>query len=440
MSETAASPLSNLIDDLARAAKTAPGGKVVGSVREAGLTHFRALGLPHQRLEDWKYTSVRNIARRDFRLGAGKAEDEVIARARTLGCGDQALCTLVFVNGTLAGKFGETPPGLTVMGLAQALEERPDDVAALCGQFTATDTNGFTALNAASLLDGAYINVSPGVTVDAPVNLVFVANGTSELACMPRNLIHVGKDASVHVVEHYHGDDESVYLTNVVTEIKLDENATLEHSRLQEEGRSAYHVGAMEAVQAGGSSFTSHALSLGANIARHDINTHFKAPGARCVMNGLYLGTGRQHVDFHTQIHHEAPDCSSQQLYKGILDGHGRGVFNGQVHVWPDAQRSDAEQSNHNLLLSRNAEIDTKPQLEIYADDVKCSHGTTVGQLDDNQLFYLRSRGIPEAEARGMLTYGFAHDIAERLTVDALRERVEKVLLETLPNVDALRD
>ena len=180
-------------------------------------------------------------------------------------------------------------------------------------------------------------------------------------------------------------------------------------------------------------------MSVGAAICRYDINIHLCGSEASVTLNGLYLGSGRQHVDFHTRIHHSVPNCRSEQLYKGILGGSARGVFNGQVHVHPQAQKSDAQQANHNLLLSRNAEIDTKPQLEILADDVKCSHGTTVGQLDAGMLFYLRSRGVPEAQARGLLTFGFAHDLVERISSTNLAERMEHLLVEVLPNGEALR-
>lgn len=440
MSETAPTPLAGLTEALAGTASAAPGHGHAGiaGFRAAGLTHFRALGLPTQRMEDWKYTSVRAIERRDFVLAeAGAAAP---ANAASLGCGADAACTFVFVDGRLAARHGEVPDGVTLLSLAEAIERDPDAVAAIAGSAADAGLDGFAALNAAAMLDGAWLAVRPGVTVAQPINLVFVASGTDGVAAMPRNLLSLGDGASAHVVEHYAGESDSVYLTNTVTEVVLGENARLEHSKLQEESRKAFHICTIEARQGAGSSFVSQAVSIGAALARHDINTRFVAPGSTCVMNGLYLGGGRQHVDFHTRLFHDAPDCTSQQHYKGILDGRSRGVFNGQVHVAKDAQRTDAEQSNHNLLLSRDAEIDTKPQLEIYADDVKCAHGITVGQLDENQMFYLRSRGVPEVEARGMLTYGFACDIAERLSVEALRERVEHVLMEVLPNTDALKE
>jgi Fe-S cluster assembly protein SufD len=444
VSETTPTLLAALVQQLANQANGAPGHDTaaVNALRSSGLDNFRTLGLPTPRMEDWKYTNVRAIERRDFRLGdstnANEAQDYL-----SLGAGADAACTLVFINGHLSTLHGAVPDGVTLLGLDEALRRDPDAVLAVLGKLAPSESqgaaHGFVALNAAALTDGVFLHIRDEVTVAQPINLVFVSTADG-VASLPRTVVHVGAGASAHIVEHFTGSDDAVYLMNRVTEAVLEENATLELSTLQEDGRKAFHINTTAVRLMGGASFTNHALSIGAAIARNDINTWFTAPNANATLNGLYIGSGRQHVDFHTRTYHDAPDCTSKQHYKGILDGHGRGVFNGQVHVAVDAQRSDAEQANHNLLLSRNAEIDTKPQLEIYADDVKCAHGTTVGQLDSDMLFYLRSRGIPDEQARGMLTYGFAHDIAARLSLDALRERVEHVLLEVLPYGESIKE
>ena len=431
--------LEGLVGTLRDAIANAPGHKTpaLTALRTSALAWFDTNGLPNPRSEDWKYTNVRPIARRDFSLGSEHDSTSDISEYSNFGAGPDAACTIVLVDGVLAQISLEVPDGLTLLPLGEALTRHGDSLKELVGQVADASADGFAALNAASLDQGVYIKVRDGVQIPQPINVICVGK-TDGVAALPRLLIDVGQDASAHVVEHYVGDAQATYMTNVVVEINLAERAKLELSKLQDEGVKAFHVSTTAARLAERAELVSNALSFGAAIARHDINAWFTAPNGNIVLNGLYMGSGRQHVDFHTRLFHGATDCTSEQVYKGILGGHARGVFNGQVHVEPDAQRTQADQSNHNLLLSRNAEIDTKPQLEIYADDVKCSHGTTVGQLDEQMLFYLRSRGIPLAEARGMLTYGFAHDIVERLSLDALRVRAEATLTNILPETGGL--
>ncbi len=307
------------------------------------------------------------------------------------------------------------------------------------GRHTEVATHPFNALNTALFGDGALLRIPNGVALERPVHLVFVTTpGETPIATYPRVLLVLGQDARAEVVETFCAAGEGKYFTDVLTEAFLEAGARLAHAKVQREGPGAIHVATLQVEQAADSELASHSVSLGAQLARNDINVRLAEPGAHATLDGLLLAGKRQHTDFHTLIEHLVPRCSSEELYKGILDGRARGVFNGRVIVHPDAQHTDAQQSNHNLLLSRDAEIDTKPQLEIYADDVKCAHGATVGQLDEAMVFYLRARGIDEATARAMLVYGFAREIVDRTPVEALRGPLARELLARLPNANEL--
>jgi Fe-S cluster assembly protein SufD len=249
----------------------------------------------------------------------------------------------------------------------------------------------------------------------------------------------LGVNAQAKVIESYGAAGAAAGFTNAVTTVGLADGASLEHYKLQEESEKAFHVARLDVRQARDSRFTSHSVSLGGELTRNDIGAALEAEGAECTLNGLYMVDGRQHVDFHTSVEHTQPRGTSREFYKGILGGRARGVFNGRIHVHPGAQKTDSQQSNQNLLLSRDAEVDTKPELEIYADDVKCSHGATVGQLDPDMLFYLRSRGIDPDAARGLLTYGFAQDVIERMSLDAVRGRLERLIVTRVPDADHVR-
>ncbi len=248
------------------------------------------------------------------------------------------------------------------------------------------------------------------------------------------------ENSQAHVIESYVSLGGGSYFSNAVTEVVLGQNASIEHYKLQEESTNAFHVATLQTHQGRDSRFVSHSVSFGGQLTRNDIRAVLSAEGTDCTLNGLFMVDGRQHVDFHTTVEHSQPHGTSQEYYKGILDGRSRGVFNGRVHVHPGAQKTDATQSNKNLLLSRNAEVDTKPELEIYADDVKCSHGATVGQLDPDALFYLRARGIDEGSARGLLTYGFAQDIIDRMPIQHVRERLEQALVARVPDSDHVKE
>ena len=419
------------MDDLA-------GGSVgwLKRLRAEGLARFREIGFPKLSDEDWKYTSVRAIEKLDLSPAMPHGNGVAAAAMSPFSITGLDSHRIVFVNGYFSKTLsqpGPPTPGLTVGSLAEVLEHDPDAVEPYLGRITPSAPHGFTALNSAFLADGAYVKLAQGVRVERPIEVVYVATGgNEELSIHPRSLFVAHPDSRATVVERYVALDDSRYLTNAVTEIVLEEGASLEHCRLQEEGKRSFHIGGLFARQEAGSRLTAHSLSLGAALARNDVLLVLEAERAEGVLNGLYLGNGRQHVDNHTHIEHAAADATSREFYKGILDGRARAVFHGRIVVRAGAQHSDAQQQNNNLLLSADAEIDTKPQLEIYADDVKCAHGATVGQLDADQVFYLQSRGVAKKDARSLLTYAFAHDVIGRIAVVPVRERLEAVLSDQL--------
>ena len=414
-----------------------PGARVgwVEQARRKALDRFCERGFPTPRDEDWKYTNVRPIERRAFRF-APVADDGAGGAApaeRLAGLGSAV--RLVFLNGRLAsgpgGSDGELPAGVLTESLAHVLESDPDRVEPHLAELA--EGNAFTALNRAFLGDGAVITLPPGVRLPLPVELVFVARGEIDVASHPVVLVLAGEAAAATVVEHHLGDGAGAKLANPFTRIAVGEGGTIEHHLLLEEDDATWHTGNIDARVAAGGRLGSNAVQLGGRLVRYGIDVSLDGPGAEVVLNGLYVARGRQHVDFHTRVDHREPGGRSEQVYKGLLDGRGRGVFNGRVLVHRDAQHSDASQSNHNLLLSPDAEIDTKPQLEIFADDVKCSHGATVGQLDERAIHYVRSRGLGAEAARALLTFGFAEDVLARMGEPAVRRHVERGLVAALP-------
>jgi Fe-S cluster assembly protein SufD len=401
--------------------------------RAVAFERFAELGFPTLRDEDWKYTSVASLEKRAFRLVPeslnGMSADEVAS----LALGDSHL--LVFVNGRHAAglsRLGRLPSGAHVGSLAQALAERPERFEALLTRDAEALVSGFSALNAAFWADGATIDLAAGCVVEEPIQLLFIT-ADADLAVHPRNIIRVGAGSRAEIIEHYVGVNDAVYFTNAVTHIQADASAEIIHTKLQQESLRAYHIADIRADQERDSRFTSQSFALGGLLSRNDIATRLDAEGCEATLIGLYMASGRQHMDHHTLVDHARPRGTSREFYKGVLDGAARAVFNGKVIVRPDAQQTDAHQSNRNLLLSDHAEVDTKPQLEIYADDVKCSHGATVGQLDAEQVYYLRSRGMDDASARALLTFAFAEDVATRVNCAPLRARLEQLLRGRLP-------
>jgi Fe-S cluster assembly protein SufD len=409
-------------------------------LRKQALERYRHLGWPGPRNEDWKFTNLTPLARIPF----GHAERSGIDPSELPAIPDEAP-RLVFVNGFVSDAL--TVPvsngdGLTVFSLAQLLDADSVKLEHHLGKYASTQENPFAALNTAYLRDGAVILVGDERVVEQPIYLVYVSTATSApTACHPRSLVIAGRHSRVTVVEYYlgvGGAPDGITFTNAVTEVGAEPGAHIDHIKVQREGNAANHIGSLHVRLQRDSKFSSHLVSLGGALVRNESRASLADQGCHCTLNGLALARDSQHVDNHTVIDHARPHCESHELYKHVLDGRAHAVFNGKIFVRPDAQKTDAKQTNQTLLLSDDAVINTKPQLEIYADDVKCTHGATVGQLDANALFYLQARGIGREEARRILTFAFANDIVSRIQVEPLREELENLLVSTRPGKEAV--
>jgi len=408
----------------------------IQQVRQEAAERFAALGYPTSQLEEWKFTSVAPIARIPFQPAPRDGNGVNAAALERVALADLGCPRLAFVNGWFSpalSRLGSLPSGVRAGSLAEAIEGGEPALEQRLARYAGFQDHAFVAFNTSVLGDGAFIEISRGAVVETPIQLLFLSAASGAPAVShPRNLILAGRGSQASIIETYLSLTDQVHFTNVVTEIELGENAVIEHYKVQQENKRSFHVATLQARQNRSSSLTSHSVSLGAAIARHDLNSRLDAEGAECILNGLYAVGGAQHVDNHTTLDHAQPHCSSRELYKGILDGRSAAVFNGKIIVRQDAQKTDSKQTNKNLLLSEDAAINTKPQLEIYADDVKCTHGATIGQLGDEALFYLRSRGIAREEARALLTYAFASELIGRLKVEPLRARLDSLVLDLL--------
>ena len=392
---------------------------------------FRDEGLPTTRHEEWRFTPIDGVAVVPAQPVADAEADPHVVDSFLFREFDGP--QLVFVNGHYSATLSQVrplPDGVRVASIAEVLGSHPELLQPHIGAAIRFRQHGFTALNDAWFTDGTVVVVDPGVVVTEPIHVLYFSTGAG--ASYPRTLIVAGANSQVSVVESYGGTD-SGYLTNAITEVISAEGAHVDHYKVNRESVQAYHVASTHIQLARASEFFTHNISLGGLLTRNDINATLDGEGIDCTVNGLYLADGHRLVDHHTAIDHAKPHCHSYEIYKGVLDGHSRGVFNGKIFVRLDAQKTDAKQSNQVVLLSDDASIDTKPQLEIFADDVKCTHGATVGQLSDEQLFYLRSRGIGQDDARALLIHAFAEDIVERIKIDGVRHALEEVLLARLP-------
>jgi len=407
-------------------------------LRKQAIGRFAQLGFPTTRLEDWKYTNVGPIATIPFQAAElrwdGVTEDRLSELPLAHSAFSECCSRVVFVNGHYSPQLSspDLHERVVVGSLASAIKQKMPLVKEHLAALASYEQQAFVALNTAFLEDGAYIEIPTGVTSTLPIYVLFVSTADEAIASHPRTLIVVGQNSQASIVEDYLAVGEGSYFTNAVTEITVGENSKIEHYTLQAENERAYHVSTISANQARASRLTTHSVSLGGALVRNDVNVALNGEGAECVLNGLYIADGSQHVDNHTVIDHVQPHCASRELYKGILDDQSSAVFNGSIIVRKDAQKTDARQSNKNLLLSEGATINSKPQLEINADDVKCAHGTSIGHLDEDSVYYLRSRGVGLAEARTVLTYGFANDVLNRMKVDEIRVRLECALLARL--------
>ena len=397
----------------------------VHALRREAIRRFDMLGFPTNRHEEWRFTNIQPILKADLKpiLGphSGSAAKGDIER---LFFGTEH--RLVFVNGYFVetlSSVGDLPKGVWCGSLAAAQDQGV--LRQHLAHYAKYDDSPFTALNTAFLRDGAFIHVPDNTELDEPIHILFLTKDAEGSLISPRNLIVIGANSRTSIVESYESLTGNSHLTNVVTEIVLGENSVLEHDRLQDEGLQAFHVSSAYVHQKAGSVLVSNSIALGGSIARSNVSAVLGGPGSECTLNGLSLSNGAQLIDNHTSIDHAQPNCQSHELYKAILDGKSRGVFNGKIFVRQDAQKTDAKQTNKTLLLSDEAMIDTKPQLEIFADDVKCTHGATVGQLEAEQVFYLRTRGIDETTARDILTFAFASDVVSRVHVEPLRNQLE---------------
>ncbi|TDB00358.1 Fe-S cluster assembly protein SufD [Halomonas marinisediminis] len=406
----------------------------IAARRQAGAARFEAMGFPTRRDEAWKYTDVRAIARGDFALAADA--DFSPASAATLTLPIDAY-RLTFVDGIFSASLSQLdglPEGVSLQPLSVALAENHEAVGGPLGRLTGVEFSPFSALNTAFMEEGAVLRLAPGTVVEKPIILQFLSrNGEAPVMSHPRVLVQAGGRSEATLVEHHVGEEGAANFTNLVAEVILERNAMLTHYKLQEAPLADLHVASIHVEQARDSRYTSFNLNLGGALVRTDLISELNGENATSDFYGLFYGEGRQHVDSHTLANHNAPRTFSNENYKGILDDRSHGVFNGKVVVKPDSQKIEGFQSNANLLLSDRAEIDAKPELEIYADDVKCTHGCTTGQLDEEAIYALRARGIDRQTARGLLTLAFAGEVLEAVRLDAIAERVELAVAGKLP-------
>lgn len=424
--------------------------EAVGELRRRAIERFTELGFPSIRQEDWRFTNVAPIAKREFhRVGPGGAETvgsvtpEAVEPWRFESAGAQ----LVFVDGRLAPELsdlGGLPPGTVLTGLARALVEHPEPVEAHLARHASFHEHPFVALNTGYMAEGAFLSLPRGAVVERPIHVLHYSTGTADAEgrspmAFPRNLVVLGEASQATVVETYAAPEGAEYFNCPVTEIVCGPAAVLDHYKMQQESTAAFHMATFQLHQERQSSYALHSISLGGGLVRNDVNTRLDGEGCESILNGLYMVRGQQFVDHHMRVEHARPHCHSFELFKGILEERSRAVFNGLIHVHPGAQKTDAKQSNQNLLLSDQALVNSNPQLLIFADDVKCTHGSTVGQLDDDAVFYLRSRGIGQEAARSLLVYAFASDIVGRIKVPELRADLEEFLFTRLPKGEVVR-
>ncbi len=406
-------------------------------IRESAAARFEELDFPTTRDEEWKYTSLAPLLKLPFRSRPERALRAVTARElEALTFAESRHSQLVFINGLFAPELSSTsaiPEGVLVGNLAAAVASDEAWLRDHLASWADYDQQIFTALNTASIDDGAIIYLPDGRLIETPIHLLFISTaGDAPLLIHPRTLLVAGRGTRVTVIESYTSLAGDTYFTNAVTEVVLNEGAVVEHYRLQEESPCAFHIATTQVHQARSSHYSSCAISLGGELARHNLNLVLEEENTESSIDGLYVVNGRQHVDNHTAIDHLKPHCTSRQLYKGILDDQATAVFNGKVFVREGAFLTDARQTNKNLLLSSEATVNTKPQLEIFADDVKCAHGATVGQLEEEELFYLMSRGLRPERARALLTYGFAEEVISKIQPRSIRQRLDRIVMEKL--------
>ncbi len=423
------------------------GARWLQDLRDRAAARFTALGFPTVRDEEWRFTNVAPIAAGEF-LAAGPGAALATEAELSGYLYSDAAVRLVVVNGYFVAALSRTaglPAGVRVTSLAAAVTDHAEVVERYLGQLADFGGRAFTALNTALAGDGAYVHIPDGVIVEQPIHVLFVTTAsaaTGPIMSTARALIVAGERSQARIVETYVGPRGAVYFTNAVTEVVAGDGAIVDHYKVQQESLEAFHVASMHIHAGRGANFSSHSFSLGGRLVRNDAAALLGGEGAECTLNGLYLADGDRLVDNHTTIDHAVAHCPSHEIYKGILGGRARAIFNGKIIVRQDAQKTDAKQTNRALLLSDSAAINTKPQLEIFADDVKCTHGAAIGQLDEDAIFYLRARGLTYFEARDMLIHAFAGDILDRVKIAPLRAALEgelyAQLAKDLAEIDAV--
>ncbi|NJD21273.1 MAG: Fe-S cluster assembly protein SufD [Melioribacter sp.] len=409
-------------------------------IRKNALNNLVELSFPTNKNEEWKYTNVAPILKHNF-LPAIISTLPKIKKEET----KQFLFKnfdyhlVVFVNGLFAeelSEIGHLPKGVIVDGLNRIAKNNPGSIDKYINKLSKID-NAFNALNTAYSYDGLVVIVPEGIVLEKPIQVLYLNSSKNDLVLsLPRNLVVAGKNSQVSVIANYHSYGDKTYFSNIITEVYAEENAIVDLYKTQNENDESYHIEKVQAIQKKNSVFNHYNINFGGAIVRNDINTMHDGQNVETHYYGLYLAHGKQHVDNHTFIDHAKPNCMSNELYKGILDDNSRGVFNGKIIVRQDAQKTNAYQQNKTILLSKTATIDTKPQLEIFADDVKCSHGATVGHLDDTSEFYIRSRGVPQELAKSMLIRAFANDVIDTVKIEPLKEQINHMIFEHLHRVE----
>jgi Fe-S cluster assembly protein SufD len=429
---TAAQATSRYLECFSEFERSAAGSKLqwLSDLRRKAFARFCEIGFPTTHDEDWRFTDVSAISNSTFRLGknAGVTPSQLLPWRV-----DGARYQLVFVNGHFAPELslvGEPNESVTIAGLARELNRGSE----LIAQHMVHFADAFSALNAAFVEDGAFVHVRRGTVVEDPIYLLFlsVPNG-SPVMNHPRNLILADQDSQATFVEEYVSVGAEPALCNAITELVAADGSVLSHYRIEREQESTFNISSLNIHQGRSASVASHSVLLGGALVRNNVHPVLAGEGSECLINGLFIGCDRQHIDNYMLVEHMSPHCNSRQFYNGILDDHAHGVFHGRIIVHKDAQKTDAKQTNRNLLISDDAQIDTKPQLEIHADDVKCTHGATIGQIDEEALFYLRSRGIDESSARKLLLLAFAGECLERMKQGPVRKHVELLVKQYMP-------
>ncbi len=402
-------------------------------VRKSAIAKFESLGFPARRHEEWKYTNITPLLKEKLPL-AGKSDRFSAADLDAYTFEGLEKNLLVFVNGQYSqalSNYKNTIDGVIIENLSSALSNHSDLIAESLSRYANYDDEAFVALNTAFANDGLFIYVPDNTEVEAPLHLLHLTDSSDgAFFSNTRHLIVAGKNSRLKVVESHHGIGKAICFNNFVSEVVVMNNARVDHVKLQDEHAAAYHIYNLQAHQEKESVYSLVNIDIGGKLTRNSLNVALKAEHCEGHLIGFYMGSKKQHIDNHTAIDHAMPNCYSNEIYKGILGGKASGVFNGKIFVRQDAQKTNAYQDNKALLLSDDAKVNTKPQLEIFADDVKCSHGATVGQLDEEAIFYLRSRGIPQEKAQSMMQYAFASDVFEYIPIASVREKIDHTIFE----------